>query len=135
MSTLAEERLRIHRAFVETGLPPEPGPLWSTLAGEKWIVLDGAGRMVMAHPFSAVVTDFVVSAGVRRWFANCAWDALTLIAILRRVVEEPLVFDTHCGGSGVPMRIEVNGDGPAAGEARLHFAVPIRDWWKDIAFT
>ena len=135
MSGLAEERLRIHRAFVETGLPPEPGPLWPALAREKWIVLDDAGRLRMAHPFSAVPTDFVVTAGPRRWYANCAWDALTVMAMVRPVVTAPLVFDTHCGATGEPMRIEVNGDGPPMSEARLHFAVPIRDWWKDIAFT
>lgn len=135
MSDLGGERLRIHRAFVETGQPPGPSPLWPALAEEKWIVLDGSGRLRMAHPFSAVATDFVVTSGARRWYANCAWDALTVMAMVRPVVAEPLVFDTHCGGSGEAMRIEVNGDGPADGEARLHFAVPIRDWWEDIAFT
>ena len=135
MTGLAGERLRIHRAFVETGLPPEPSPLWPALAREKWIVLDDAGQLRMAHPFSAAPTDFVVTAGERRWYANCAWDALAVMAMLRSAVPGTLVFDTHCGGSGQPMRIEVNGDGPAASEARLHFAVPIRDWWKDIAFT
>ncbi len=135
MSGLAEERVRIHRTFVDTGLPPEPDPLWPTLAREKWIVLDDAGQLRMAHPFSAVPTDFVVTAGARRWYANCAWDALAVMAMVRSVVPDTLVFDTHCGGSGEPMRIAVDGDGPAAGEARLHFAVPIRDWWKDIAFT
>jgi Alkylmercury lyase len=132
---LAEERVRIHRAFVETGLPPEPGPLWPALAAEKWIVLDDAGRLRMAHPFSAAPTDFVVTAGARRWYANCAWDALAVMAMVRPAVAEPLVFDTHCGSSGQPMRIAVNGAAPAISEARLHFAVPIRDWWKDIAFT
>jgi hypothetical protein len=57
------------------------------------------------------------------------------MAMVRPVVTAPLVFGTHCGASGQPMHIEVNGDDPAPSEARLHFAVPIRDWWKDIAFT
>ena len=135
MTGLAEERLRIHRAFIETGLPPQPSELWPALAAEKWIVLDNAGRLRMAHPFSAVMTGFVVTCGARRWFANCAWDALTVMAMVRATEAVPLVFHTHCGGSGEPMRIEVNDTGPAGGEARLHFAVPIRDWWKDIAFT
>lgn len=135
MTGLAQERLRIHRAFVETGLPPLPDSSWTALAAERWIVLDEAGRLRMAHPFSAVETDFVVTAGARRWFANCAWDGLAVMAMVRPGLTEPLVFHTHCGASGEPMRIEVNGDGPAESEARLHFAVPIRDWWKDIAFT
>ena len=135
MSGLAEERLRIHRAFVETGLPPEPGPLWPALAGEKWIVLDDASRLRMAHPFSAVETDFGVTAGARRWYANCAWDALTVMVMVRPAVPHQLVFATHCGATGEAMRIEVNGAGPTSSEVRLHFAVPIRDWWKDIAFT
>lgn len=135
LSGLPQERLRIHRAFVETGLPPEPSPLLPALAEEKWIVLDDAGRLRMAHPFSAVSTDFVVTAGTRRWFANCAWDALAVMAMVRSTVTGPIVFDTHCGGSGEPMRIKVDTNGPTASEARLHFAVPIRDWWKDIAFT
>ncbi|HEY3441128.1 MAG TPA: organomercurial lyase [Paludibaculum sp.] len=135
MSALAEERARIHRAFVETGRPPESSPLWPALADAKWIVLDDAGRLRMAHPFSAVETDFVVTAGARRWFANCAWDALAVMTMVRSIVTGTLVFDTHCGATGKPMRIEANGNGPSPSEARLHFAVPIRDWWKDIAFT
>ena len=41
------------------------------------IVLDAESRDVwMAHPFSAVPTEYRVEIGERSWFANCVWDAL-----------------------------------------------------------
>ncbi len=89
----------------------------------------------MAHPFSGVETDFVVECGERRWFANCFWDALTVSAMVRARLSLGTLIRTHCGYSRQPMELAVGPEGPAPGEARIHFAVPLRDWWNDIVFT
>lgn len=129
------ERRRILDAFLDTGRAPEPAELWAELAAARWLVLDDHGRIRMAHPFSGIETDFVVSSGARRWFANCFWDALTVSAMVRRRLGLETVIHTHCGYSREPMAIQVGPQGPQPGEARIHFAVPLRDWWNDIVFT
>ena len=132
---LHAEKQRILDSFLDTGHPPEPSPLWPRLADERWIVLDGDGRLRMAHPFSGVPTDFLVTGPHRSWFANCFWDALTVSAIVRLRLNHSTTIHTHCGHSRLPMLVDVGPQGPAPGPARIHFAVPLRDWWEDITFT
>ncbi|MBI5281800.1 MAG: hypothetical protein HY858_08980 [Candidatus Solibacter usitatus] len=112
--TVDAERRRILRAFLETGLAPEPGPLWPELARQRWIVLDADGR---------------------RWHANCAWDALAVAAMVRRELGLPSVLPLRYGNSRTPLEIEAPREGPVRKQAVVHFAVPLREWWRDIAFT
>ena len=96
------------------------------------IVLDDDGSIRMALPFSAIETNHVVRAGERRWFANCAWDALAIPAALKidAEIDAPWLDDD----TPVALRIiagELHGDV----DARVHFAVPARHWWDDIVHT
>jgi Alkylmercury lyase len=57
------------------------------------LVLQPTNEILMANPFSAVPTPFVAEVEGRRWFGNCIWDCLGIIAmlhadgrVLRRVV-------------------------------------------------
>jgi hypothetical protein len=100
------------------------------LADEHRLVLSPETDSVwMAHPFSAVVMDFTVSIGERRWFANCAWDALSILALLGDGT-----VDTHSPATGEPIRLRVSA-GKAFGDALAHFLVPARRFWDDIGFT
>ena len=94
------------------------------------LVLQPTGEILMANPFSAIPTPFVVEVGGRRWFGNCVWDALGIIATLHadgRVL-------TSCGTSGEAMELAVR-DGVIAGRGIAHFALPARRWWEDIVFN
>ena len=94
------------------------------------LVLQPSGEILMANPFSAVPTPFVVEAGGRRWFGNCIWDSLGILGALHadgRVL-------TSCGYSGESMALEVR-DGALIGEGVVHFALPARRWWDNIVFT
>jgi hypothetical protein len=94
------------------------------------LVLQPTGEILMANPFSAVPTPFLAEVGGRRWFGNCIWDALGIIATLHadgRVL-------TSCGSSGETMELLVR-DGVLAGEGIVHFALPARRWWEDIVFN
>jgi Alkylmercury lyase len=65
------------------------------------LVLQPTGEILMANPFSAIPTPFVTEIGGRRWFGNCIWDALGIIATLHadgRVL-------TSCGTSGETMEL------------------------------
>ena len=94
------------------------------------LVLQPRGEVLMANPFSAVPTPFVTEVGDRRWFGNCIWDALGILATLHangRVV-------TSCAECGDAMVLEVS-DGVVSGDGIIHFALPARRWWDDIVFN
>ena len=101
-----------------------------TLAEQHRLVLvPGADAVWMAHPFSAVETDFVVHIGPRRWYANCVWDGLSILALLGDGH-----LDTHSPATGDLLRFTVT-HGRVAGEGLVHFLVPARAFWDDIGFT
>ena len=83
----------------------------------------------MAHPFSAVATDFLVRIGDRHWFANCVWDGLSILALLGDGT-----LDTHSRGSDELIRLHVSA-GKVLGDTLVHFLVPARRFWDDIGFT
>jgi len=94
------------------------------------LVLQPSGEILMANPFSAVPTPFITQVGDRRWFGNCIWDSLGILAALHadgRVL-------TSCGTSGETMECSVQ-SGVLTGEGIVHFALPARRWWEDIAFN
>ena len=92
---------------------PEPGEIW------------------MAGPFSAATTDYGVVAGDRTWWANCAWDMLGIPLVLN----EPVQVHTKCTDCGSPMMIDCSPSHPPTVDAVVHFLVPARRWYDDIAFT
>jgi len=97
------------------------------------LVLEPVGTEIrMLNPFSAVATPHRVEAGGRSWFANCAWDALGIPAALHT----DGVVSSACPDCGEPLELEVR-DGKLVDGADLlvHFVVPARRWWDDIAFT
>lgn len=94
------------------------------------LVLQPSGEVLMANPFSAVPTPFVTEAGGRRWFGNCIWDALGILATLHadgRVL-------TSCASSGDNMELAVR-HRALTGDGIVHFALPARRWWDDIVFN
>lgn len=85
----------------------------------------------IANPFSAVPTEYPVATERGHYWANCAWDALGVSAILG--VDG--WTETRCAGSGEPLGFGVR-DGELAGDdGIIHLVVPLRDAWEDIGFT
>lgn len=134
-----------YRLFVALGRAPTPqevaaaaGTLESSLR-EGWkrlheahaLVLDGAGELRMANPFSAVPTPFRVEAAGRSWFANCAWDAFGIGAALH---VDSSIF-TECADCQSPLEIRVRNGRPDEEELVFHVLVPATAWWNDIGFT
>jgi hypothetical protein len=138
-------RLSIFRRTADAGRAPAPEEVAAALdlpveavhaslrrlAEGRVVVLSPSSLTLwMAHPFSAVPTDFTVSARGRTYFGNCIWDALGILALL----ESDGVVGTSCGDCAAPMRLEVRG-GAVHGDGVVHFAVPARQWWVNIGFT
>jgi|SRR5579862_526916 len=97
------------------------------------VVLDpSTGELLMAHPFSAMPTAFRVEAADQAWWANCIWDALGILAMLKQDGK----VRTQCGCCGDEMTLTIR-HRALSGNPRgvVHFAVPARDWWRDIVFT
>ena len=134
-----------YRRFVELGRAPtvdevgeaigtspsEVGATWKRLHDAHALVLDPAGALRMANPFSAVETPHRVAAAGRSWFANCGWDAFGIGAALH--VDSHIT--TTCPDCGESIEIDVRGGRPIRADAVWHCLVPARDWWSDIGFT
>jgi hypothetical protein len=136
----------VYHDFVRTGEAPTAGQIGHELGislpavtaslerldAAHVLVLDPATRALwMAMPFSAVPTPFRVRAGNRKWWANCAWDALGISAMLK----VPAEITTTCSDCGDPEPVQTTGQGLAGGNGVVHFAIPAASWWDDIGLT
>jgi len=142
-----EIRLWIYQHFVATGRAPSPveiaahfqltpGAIEPRLRrlqdeADALVLLPGTSYIWMAEPFSALPTSFIVRAGPRVWWGNCIWDALAILAL----VGTDGVVSTACPHSGQPLLVSATKGGLEDGQGIVHFAVPAREWWRDIGFT
>ena len=101
------------------------------LAEGRILALAADGEILMAPPFSAVPTGFLVESDGRSWWGNCIWDALGILVVLGR---DGRVL-ASCGDCGTGMTLEVAGGALQSAEGVAHFVVPARRWWDDIVFT
>jgi hypothetical protein len=138
-------RLHLYESFVADGRPPtvaetaaalevrEPdaAAAYRRLEENRVIVLaPGTLNVWMVNPLSATPTPFRVETPRGSYWANCIWDALGIPAMLGT----DGTVATSCPDCGEAMELRVDEDGPA-GDAIVHFAVPARRWWDNIAFT
>jgi Alkylmercury lyase len=140
-----EVRRATYRRFVELGRAPsalevaatvttdEPAvrASWRRLHDAHALVLDETGELRMVNPFAARPTDFLVDAGGRSWYANCAWDAFGIGAALHVDSE----FDSHCPDCEEPLHVHVRDGRPDDTSLVFHVLVPAARWWNDIGFT
>jgi hypothetical protein len=138
-------RQHVYEVALATGTPPaisvvtdalgiardETEASLQRLAEAHVLVLQPESRTIlMAAPFSAVPTPFLVRTARYSCFGNCVWDALGVAAMLQTDVR----IDTSCQDCGTPMTIEVRSGG-VSHDGLVHFAIPAREWWADIVFT
>jgi hypothetical protein len=116
-----------------TGLGIEPEQTraaYERLHARHILFLDPETREVrMAFPFSGVPTPFRVRSNGRSYWANCAWDMLGIPAALHSDAEVETEYAEHDS----PARLSVEG-GELQGDAGLvHFPLPLRRWYEDLA--
>jgi hypothetical protein len=85
----------------------------------------------MAHPFSAIPTPYPVKTGNLTYYANCAWDALGIPALLR--VDS--ITETVCVDCQDSLTIGITGDNLIGSDYVIHFSVPPRHFYDDVGFT
>ncbi len=139
-------KLAVYKYFAETGQRPSPEDVarcvgsnaeqtidaYRRLRAQRLLVLEADGSSIrMAPPFSGVPTQHVVEVGTIRYFANCAWDALGVLAALHK----PGTVHSRCGQYGEPLRLDVGVQGPEPSTWLFHCLVPAAKWWDDIIYT
>jgi len=139
-------RTLIYRIFAETGSAPALDELASETSSSVPAVRRSLERLYAAHeiaplpdgegvwmanPFSAIPTDYVVETPRITCFANCAWDALGVPAI----VETDGWIRTRCARSGEILEFGIEGGALRGDDGVIHLLTPLRDAWTDIGFT
>ena len=103
------------------------------LAASKVLIMaPNNGDIWAANPFCAVASGFRVDVNAQRYWGICVWDALGIIAALGAssgMVRAP------CGDCGDILQLEFSAGELAHSEGVIHFAVPAREWWKNIGFA
>ena len=139
-------RLTVYRHFATTGHAPTATAManhhgvsreavvagFQRLQDQHLLALEADGaRIRMAPPFSAVPTQHrVVIDGVHS-FANCAWDALGIVAALQR----PGTVYSRCEENHQALVLEVGADGPPPLNWLFHCPVPASRWWENVVDT
>lgn len=146
MSFESELKLAIYRYTVKTTRPPtveemanaigraesEVGEAYQRLQASRVLVLgDDDVSIRMAPPFSGVETQHRVSVAGNEYFANCAWDALGVVAALGKDGE----VLSRCEQSLEPIELRVRDGGVNGDSCVVHYAVPAAHWWDDIVYT
>jgi hypothetical protein len=137
----------VYRVFAETGRAPQVSELsrdlgadvpavaagLEELARTRHLVLDEAGRIVMAHPFSAGPLGFSVMGTRALWWGGCAWDSFALPHLLPG--EGEVLVATRCPSCGSPHAWNVGSRCPPDGGQVAHFLVPAARMWDDVVHT
>lgn len=148
LEALAHEvRLYVFGQTAATGEVPQPRAISGALgrsesevraalqllaAAKVLILAPNDGNIWAANPFCAVPSGFRVSAGGKRYWGICIWDALGVVAALG-VTEATIT--APCGDCGAGLALEVRAGRLVRDEGVVHFAVPAHHWWDNIGFT
>ena len=100
-------------------------------AGRALVLQPDTGEILMANPFSAVPTPFLVKTPNFSCYGNCIWDALGIPAMLHQDAQ----IKTACGDCGFALELSVVNDQLRADSSLVHFAIPAHHWWDDIVFN
>lgn len=143
---LHDIRLYVYEQMIETSSAPsaadvaralslEPSEVeaaFRALADARMLVLrPGTTTIWMAMPFSNAQTPFTVISNGRAYYANCAWDAFGIAALLRA---DSRIFTT-CADCGGALERKISKGALTDTRGVVHFALPARRWWDDIGFT
>ena len=99
----------------------------------RHLVLDGAGEVVMAHPFATIALGFSVMGDRTLWWGGCCWDSFALAHLLPG--DQELLVATRCPACGTPHAWSVNDMQPPDGDQVAHFLVPAAHIWDDVVHT
>jgi hypothetical protein len=126
LPTIAETSSALARSSDEVSVS------FQRLADGHIIVLQKeSGEILMANPFSAVPTPFLVKVGDRSYYGNCIWDAMGIPAMLK----QNATIEASCGCCSTAINLKVTNGSIGEAHGIAHFAIPAAHWWDDIIFN
>jgi hypothetical protein len=100
-------------------------------------LLAGTQRILMAWPFSGIVTPFRVklTSNDKEYFANCAWDAVAIHVMLGK--EQSISsFCHHCSEDiKIHLKDQRLISPRSRGPPLIYLALPASKWWDNIVLT
>ena len=90
-----------------------------------------SSKVWVIHPFSLAPTNFLVRAGDREWWGNCAWCSLGVAALLNRDV----TITTTLGANGRQVDVHIRNGEVVETDFWVHFPVPMRHAWDNVIYT
>ncbi len=90
-----------------------------------------SGAVRMANPYSAVPTPYRVLANGHTYWANCAWDAFGIAAMLGG----DAVIHARAADDDAGVSIAIRNGRPLANGEVVHFLLPFARWYDNLIFT
>jgi hypothetical protein len=100
-------------------------------------LLTGTQRILMAFPFSSIVTPFRVKVAGKdkEYFANCAWDAVAIHVAL----EKEQWISSYCHHCSEDIKIHLKDQKMIPQQPNsqplVYLALPASKWWENILLT
>jgi hypothetical protein len=100
-------------------------------------LLPGTQRILMAFPFSGIVTPFRVrlTGEDKEYFANCAWDAVAIHVALKK----EQWISSYCHHCSEDIKIHLKDQkliSPQSdSQSLVYLALPASKWWESIVLT
>jgi hypothetical protein len=100
-------------------------------------LLTGTQRILMAFPFSSIVTPFrvKVKGNDREYFANCAWHAVAIHVTLGK----EQWISSYCHHCSEDINIHLKDQKPVSQQPDkqplVYLALPASKWWENIVLT
>jgi hypothetical protein len=100
-------------------------------------LLTGTQRILMAFPFSSIVTPFRVKVAGKdkEYFANCAWDAVAIHVALGK--EQWISsYCHHCSEDAkIHLKDQRRVSAHSDSQPLVYLALPASKWWENILLT
>ncbi len=97
------------------------------------LLLPGTQRILMANPFS-ITTPFTDIINGKKYFANCAWDTISLHVMLR----QDTTVDAYCHHCAEPISISLSQEKIMSSKPAsplIYLSVPVSKWYDNLINT
>lgn len=98
------------------------------------LLVPGTQRILMANPYSGVTTPFRVHVGGKQYFANCAWDTVSLHVML----DKDARVESYCHHCAKPIGILL-GNGKVVSSMpktpMIFLGTPVAKWYDNLVNT
>lgn len=147
MDAINDVRVELYRSFIEECRAPSVQEIANRLSisGDEVVsslrslddqdviaLRPDSDDVWLVHPFCASEGPYTTVSGERRWDAICIWDALGILAL----TGSSGTVEGDCPDCGERLEVTVQGGAVSSPDGYLvHFGVPARKWYDDIAFT